>query len=47
MNNAFQPMTQFEVINVRGAHYLVHHAIAGAWWLNIVKRLPDAYWSAA
>lgn len=47
MINAHIPMTQFEVINVRGAHYLVQHAIPGAWWLNIVKRLPDAFWRAA
>lgn len=47
MANANIPMTQFEVINVRGAHYLVHHITKGAWWLNIVKRLPDAHWSAA
>jgi hypothetical protein len=40
MNNAFEPMSQFCVIDIRGVHYLIHNLIKGASWLNIVKRLP-------
>lgn len=47
MLNAYEPMSQFTVLDVRGAHYLVHHAVMGAFWLNIIKRLPDAFWRGA
>lgn len=46
MLNAFEPMSQFYVINLRGAHYLCSCAVHGACWLNPIKRLPDAFWSA-
>ena len=44
MNNAFEPMSQFYVWQLRGVRWLCCAAVHGSYWVDPIKRLPDAYW---